>query len=356
MLLKGPDLYTSLIDILRQFRERLVTGGGDIAEMFHQVHVIEKDRHFQRFLFREDNTKEPEVYQMEVLTFGASCSPCSAQFVKNKNAKVSAIIDNHYVDDMMESEHSEEEMIQLIGDVKIIHAKAGFEIRNFISNSSKVMEAIGEKYSHNVKDIAPKTELKVERVLGMWYDTKSDIFTFSLKYTLIDEKILKGLKIPAKREILRTLMSIFDPLGLLSNFLIYLKILLQAENLVERWKRWLTVLPKVENVKVPRLYSPRMSPNQPKSIQMHVFVDASEEAFSAVVYLRIEDDHGVDVALMGSKARAALSIQRKELQGGILGTRQSISIKDAQRFKIDGRVIWTDSATVISWLRPDGAF
>lgn len=176
-LLKGPDFYTSLIDILRRFRERLVTGGGDIEEMFHQIKMIEKDRHCQRFIYREDNTKQPDVYTMDVLTFGAKCSPSSAQFVKNENAKkfiethpraVSAIIDNHYVDDMMDSEYSEAEMVQLLRDVKMIHAKAGFNIRNFISNSTNVLKAIGETGTSDVKDIAPKTELKVERVLGMW--------------------------------------------------------------------------------------------------------------------------------------------------------------------------------------------
>lgn len=119
-------------------------------------------------------------------------------------------------------------------------------------------------------------------------------------------------------------MSIFDTIGLLSNFLIYLKILIQqiwkskldwdtqisSENLTERWERWLSILPEVENVKVPRLYSPRMSPNPPKSIQMHVFMDASEDAFAAVVYLRIEDENGVDVAFAGSKARADPIIYR----------------------------------------------
>lgn len=379
-LLQGPDLYTSLIDILRRFRERLFTGGGDIAEMFHQVNIIDEDRHFQRFLFRDNKTKEPEVYRMEVMTFGATCSPSSAQFIKNKNASefigthpraVNAIIDSHYVDDLMECEHTEKEMIQLLEDVKMIHAEGGFNIRNFISNSENVLKALGENASKEVKDITLKSELKVERVLGMWYNTKTDMFTFSLKYTLIDKEIFNGSKLPTKREILRTLMSIFDPLGLLSNFLIHLKILLQevwrtqmdwderlsSKDLAERWKRWLAILPEVENVKVPRLYSPKMSPNTPKSIQMHVFVDASEDAFTALVYFRIEDDDGVDVAFVGSKARVAplkyLSIPRKELQGCVLGTRLSTSIRDAQRFKIDRRTIWTDSATVISWLNSD---
>lgn len=90
---------------------------------------------------------------------------------------------------------------------------------------------------------------------------------------------------------------------------------------------------------------------------MHVFVDASEDVFSAVVYFRVEDDDGVDCALVGSKARVAplkyLSIPRKELQASVLGTRLSASINNSQRFKIKRRIFWTDSATVVSWLNSD---
>lgn len=356
-LLKGPDLYTSIIDILRRFRERLYTGVGDIVEMFHQVAIIEKDRHFQRFLFRDDKSKEPDTYEMSVMTFGASCSPCTAQFVKNKNATVflsthpraaNAIIENHYVDDLMDCEHSEKEMIQLLEDVRMIHASGGFKIRNFISNSDNVLKALGEDAAREIKDIELKSELKVERVLGMWYNTKSDTFTFSLKYAPIAEEIFNGRRLPTKREVLRTLMSIFDPLGLLSNYLIYLKILLQeiwrtkmdwderisTENLTVRWKRWLELLPGVESVHVPRLYSPKMSPNEPNSIQLHTFVDASEDAFAAVAYLRIASDDGIDCALVSSKARVAplkyLSIPRKELMGSVLGTRLSKSFGKSQ--------------------------
>lgn len=48
---------------------------------------------------------------MTRMTFGANCSPCSANYVKNENAKrfgdtypraVQAIIQNHYVDDLLD--------------------------------------------------------------------------------------------------------------------------------------------------------------------------------------------------------------------------------------------------------------
>lgn len=85
--LKGPDLITSLVDILRRFRERCIAIGGDIREMSHQIHIRQADQQFQRFLFRHgDSQREPDVYVMMVMIFGATCAPFIAQYIKNRNA------------------------------------------------------------------------------------------------------------------------------------------------------------------------------------------------------------------------------------------------------------------------------
>lgn len=102
------------------------------------------------------------------------------------------------------------------------------------------------------------TEMATEKVLGMWWCTVSDTFTFKLS-PRHDRNLLSGNRIPTKREVLRTLMTIYDPLGLLAPFLMYLKIIFQEiwrshvswdekipGNLDEKWKQWLLILPEIE--------------------------------------------------------------------------------------------------------------
>jgi len=82
-------------------------------EMFQQVLIRPEDRCSQRFLWRNGNDeRDPDVYEMNVMTFGAVCSPSAAHYVKTVNAKqfehsdpraVKAIIDCHYVDDNADS-------------------------------------------------------------------------------------------------------------------------------------------------------------------------------------------------------------------------------------------------------------
>ncbi|XP_041632348.2 uncharacterized protein [Drosophila kikkawai] len=131
-------------------------------------------------------------------------------------------------------------------------------------------------------------------------------------------------------------MSIFDPLGLLSCHTIGLKILLQKtwraninwdeelpESLLKDWKQWKLLLSQVATVSIPRCYS--MGIPEASRIDLHTFVDASEHAYSAACYLRVQQKDKVDVMLVVAKSKVAplkpLSIPRMELQAAVMGSR-----------------------------------
>ena len=167
----------------------------------------------------------------------------------------------------------------------------------------------------------------------MWWVTETDEFTYSFKFNRLNKDILSGETRPTKLDVLRTLMSIFDPLGFLSPYVIHLKMLLQNiwkategwNTLVndvhfEKWLFWLKLLPGIEQVKIPRWYIMQKG----CSVQLHIFVDAREYAYVAVGSFRINCNGDVKCSLIMFKAKVApkqpLSTPRMEM-AAVLGTR-----------------------------------
>ncbi|XP_055584974.1 uncharacterized protein LOC129737840 [Uranotaenia lowii] len=231
MLLKGPDMLTPLPTILYRFRQRQYCITGDIKEMYHQIKILDKDRQAQRFLWRSDPHMKPDVY-----SFGATCSPCSAQYIKNLNAKqwaseypeASAAIElSHYVDDFVDSRDTVDEVVQLALDVKTVHAYGGFELRNFLSNSTEILRRMGVEDAVHLKEFEVNKTNCSERVLGMSWYPAPDHFKFSINVSPDLLRTLSGETAPTKRSILRFVMSLFDPLGMISHYLIHGKSLIQ---------------------------------------------------------------------------------------------------------------------------------
>ncbi|XP_055622791.1 uncharacterized protein LOC129766295 [Toxorhynchites rutilus septentrionalis] len=377
VLLKGPDLLSSLFEILLRFRIHPVAVTADIREMFHQVLIREEDQRYQCF-FWTDEQGNLAVYKMKVMTFGACCSPSSAQYVKNINAErfkseypaaYEAITKSHYVDDLLISVASEDEAIQIAKDVRHVHAQSGFEIRNWISNSRRVMSALQE-VNMEEKCLDLSSELSTEKVLGMWWNTTSDAFTYKIGWTRFDGALLNGQRRPTKREVLRILMSIFDPLGLIAHFLAYLKALLQdiwrsrigwdeeiEDNAFADWITWLKVLPKVENVQIARCFSVRYPFTEADEVQLHTFVDAGKNGMATVCFLRFVKEGKIYCSLVTSKTRVAplklTSIPRMELQAAIIGTRLARTVVETLRIRITNKFYWSDSRDVLCWINSD---
>lgn len=203
--------------------------------MFHRVLIRDEDLPAQRFLWREGNqSREPDVYEMKAMTFGSTSSPCSAQYVKNLNAMehaqefseaALAIIERHYVDDYFDSAHLEQDAINRFQQVTEIHRRGGFTIRNWTCNSANVLDHVPE----NLRAIQNKSNItnETERVLGLHWNASKDIFTYLVNFSKVSPDVISGRKNPTKRKMLKVLMSLFDPLGFLTNYTVAGKILMQ---------------------------------------------------------------------------------------------------------------------------------
>ncbi|XP_055527406.1 uncharacterized protein LOC129720022 [Wyeomyia smithii] len=371
------DQLCSLFAIFLQFREYRFGVTGDIREMFHQILMRQEDQQCQRFFWR-DETGEIQVYVLTVMSFGACCSPASAQYSKNINADrfagefpeaADVIKKRHYVDDAMFSTETPEQAIRLAQEVREVHSAGGFEIRNWVSNSQQVLTAMNEVSATDKNLDLSVSLMATEKVLGVWWRTTTDEFVYKVGWGRFNPELLTGGLRPTKRQMLQILMTIFDPLGLISHLLMYLKVLLQeiwragvqwdekiSGSLHDKWSRWLKVLPYVETIRIPRCHRSLGIPADCE-VQMHAFVDASENGMAATQFLRFEHNGAVCCSIAAAKTKVAplkfQSIPRLELQAAFIGARLARSVIESLSTTVHRQFYWTDSRDVLSWIKSD---
>ncbi|XP_059058080.1 uncharacterized protein LOC131851585, partial [Achroia grisella] len=371
LLLPGPDLLQPLLGILMRFREGEVALNGDIREMFPQTKIRAQDRDAQRFLWRDDPSLPIAEYRMSSMIFGATSSPCTAIFLKNKNAlehqtkfpeAAEAIVRDHYMDDYLGSVDSPELAARLVADIVTVHKEACLEMCSWVSNNPKALTTISpDLWAADTSEVGlgPTSPSQV-RILGVAWNIKEDTLNFR-----------KSTELPTnvtKRVVLSHLMKVYDPLGFLMPLTIAGRILFQETwrmgidwdeelpaSAKAKWQTWFAGIAEVSaKIKIPRCYRTRFA----AECQLHVLADSSESAYACVAFWRfVHQDQSVHLALIGGKARLAplkpVSIPRLELQAALMASRFATYILEAHRLVASRVFFWTDSLTVLKWLRSD---
>lgn len=373
-LLPGPDNLAPLLAGLFKFRENAIAVTADVREMFHQVRIRAEDQQCQRLLWRDgDSRREPTVYIMEAMMFGPTCSPACAQYVKNQHAKqyetqypeaVDALINRTYVDDYLNSEKTVERASRVLDEATEICQTMGFQLVAVQSSSESLLKARPE---HTLKDklMGSGCSNLTSKVLGMMWNSQLDHFMYKLFPDATVEKTSVESYQPTKREVLSTLMKIYDPLGLVAHYLIRGRMVLQeiwrdgtdwdeaisAEQRSE-WISFTKQLAEIEHLEIPRQYAP-LAPSESR-VQLVVFVDASERAFAATAFFRFESESEVHVAHVMAKAKVApikqLSIPQLELQAAVLGIRLANTVKKHHAFEVHETIYLADAKVVLSWI------
>ncbi|XP_053686077.1 uncharacterized protein LOC128735618 [Sabethes cyaneus] len=235
----------------------------------------------------------------------------------------------------------------------------------------RILEALGEVDNTTCKSLALGGDKCVERVLGILWTPTTDELSFSTQMSMEVQTLLNNGDRPTKRQILRCVMSLFDPLGLLSPFVVHGKVLIQNtwrtgaewdqkvdDVSFELWQKWIKMIDFICTVRIPRCYFKQATAETYSNTQMHVFVDANEKAYACAVYFRTVDIDGyAQCALLAGKAKVApvkpRSVSRLELQGCELGVRLAKHLQDHHCVPITKRFFWTDSTTALSWIRAD---
>lgn len=372
-LLPGPDLLQSLFGVLLRFRQEPVAVVADIKEMFLQIRIRDEDRDSLRYLWRGDDRKgKPKEYRMTSVIFGAASSPATAIFVKNANAKnyeeaypeaTKAIVRNHYMDDYLQSFNSIEDAVTTAEKVNEVHKAAGFQLRQWASNKKEVLQRL-TKNEESPQEINLASQ--EEKTLGLRWLADEDKLAFNIGLRNTPSEVADGGQAPTKRQVTSAVMSTFDPMGLVAPVLIKGKKLIQDiwrtgtkwdeqinEDQHQVWTEYKEDVKKLQELKIPRCLSPTV-----KTGQLHTFVDASETTYACATYWRTTAANGeVQVTLIAGKARVApikcTSIPRLELQAALMGARLATTIAEETDLVITHRAYWSDSSTVLQWLKSD---
>ena len=121
---------------------------GDIEKAFLMVHMTESDRDVLRFLWVDDVEKpNPEIIVLRFtrVVFGVSSSPFLLnatikhhveQYKDADPAFVKRFLDSMYVDDLTSGEEDTDKSYEIYLKSKIRLARGGFNLREFVTNSS----------------------------------------------------------------------------------------------------------------------------------------------------------------------------------------------------------------------------
>ena len=190
----------------------------------------------------------------------------------------------------MDSVVDQSQGIKLCEELNQLWSKAGMQAHKWLSNSTKVLERIPVERRASEVHIA-SDGLPMVKTLGVTWLPEEDVFTFIANPPEKDFPL-------TKRNFLKKIAKLFDPVGFLAPFLIRAKILLQEMwaagmdwddlflgDLASKARKWFKELEDLHTIKVARCL--RLGQEEEMLSQtLHTFVDASQDAYGAVVYSR----------------------------------------------------------------------
>ena len=376
-LMKGPSLNPLLLDILFRFRAGNIGLIADIEKAYLQISVNPNERDFLRFLWYDDIMKDnPEIlkYRFTRVIFGATCS----QFLLNGVIKLHVekykevdkefmekILRSFYVDDLNSCVQTVEEGKEFYKKIKLRFSEANFMVRKWRTNNEKLRNFINEqeKISND-----PENDTTGDKVLGIKWNEKEDLLRLDIKEYLKEALMIK----PTKRNVLRIIAGIYDPIGFVQPMTVRLKMFFQdvcvakydwdellSEELKTKWNTIVNELNNLPEVTLSRAYCINNFEDPFEKIEMYGFADSSMIAFGCCIYLKFTKKSGeVSVSFVTAKTQLvarnkAVTIHRLELLGNLMLSKLVVNVSQALETELNiNRIIcYSDSQVALGWIR-----
>ena len=303
--MKTPNCLQNLFTVLLRVRKYPFVVMSDISEMFLKVRLDPKDRKFHRFVFKDKD------YEWLVMLFGNRSSPDGSQMVIQANCAlhgkdfpeaVETVMHSCYMDDGADSRETEAQALQLAQELTGLFKLISMPVHKFFSNSDVVCKALDRKTLSKEIHFSEASDVIWDsgKVLGMVYAVADgDVFTYSSKFRNVSEILEVKDGKWTKRNVCRAAASIFDPLGLISPFVVRARVIMQEiwrqkidwEEILPlaiqiAWTEWLDQVFAVPDIQIERWSGVK---TKTSNYQIHAFCDASEEGFCVAIYIRIKD-------------------------------------------------------------------
>ena len=168
---------------------------------------------------------------MDVHVFGGTSSPSCSNYSLQRSARnhesnygkevEDTLTGDFYVDDLLKSVQDKQATIKLMKDVTAMCEEGGFGFAKFVSNSKDVLVSIPKVESKKgLQDQKLRLgSLITEKALGIHWNIEEDKLGFDVN---LKDKPHK------KRGMLSMMSSIYDPLGLVSPFVLERRQIIQV--------------------------------------------------------------------------------------------------------------------------------
>ena len=393
-----PNALNDILDVILRWRQFPSTLLYDLSKAYHTLRTGVRELHLRRFLYRFDVTQDWKSYGYVVVAFGDKPAALALELAKELTASISNKLDpmaarqltlNSLVDDVGGG-----------GTVQDVERMRG--VRNDDGSYSGTVSRILKYAGFKAKALVPSgTELKEERealggkFLGLSYDVRHDTIEMSIApiirmtkrrsrqrraqvESITDEwleDLRVGEKVLTRRRVLAFIMSQYDPLGLLSHFMLTGKLLLrrlygkdsglgwddelpQADR--QLWQSFITNAVNMSSLRVPRAVLPQLR----AQFWIVGYWDGSLDAHACCIYSRVQlrdvwdQDVGVSCDLMYAKTRVApkegTTISKMEVQGLVELTRSLLKIILALEQRVDRVILVGDSMCAHMAIRKPG--
>ncbi|XP_003737385.1 uncharacterized protein LOC100904490, partial [Galendromus occidentalis] len=380
VLEKGPNYLPDLVAVLLQFRRKPIAIVADIKAAFNQFLINENHRTFLRFFWPAGVATNPDApireFWATVLDFGSVCSPwlhCAGVRhhldlqIEKRPAQAQLLREvksTFYVDDIATGGSDVKDAKQVVSTLIDVFREGHFPLGKWKTNNCQLAEYIKEVSREENPEVSSQDV--GAKFLGVSWNQQNDTLFTDTK------EIPKWMlaRTPSKRNLLKGLSQIYDPLGLLACLAINFKVLTQV--LWTKKLDWDTPLDgelsvyrasvhNLEYAHLIRISRPMFAFGSGTAArELHVFADASLKSYGAVVYMREIPTGKVGgaapVSFIMAKSRVCplkgkWTIHRLELMAAVVAARLAKRVSEAVAEAIDRIFLYSDKSAVLGWLR-----